>query len=358
MKIGLVRRGFSATGGAERYLLRFAEAAQGLGHVCVLFSAEWPSNEWPGPLVRLDGASPSRFSDALEKGCRHAPVDVLFSLERVSACDVYRAGDGVHAAWLERRARHEPRWRHWWRRFQPKHREILRLERTLFSGGASRIIANSKMIRDEIVRHFGCPADRIAVIYNGVPAPRTFAEGHAAIRARLGLPAGGTVILFAGSGWDRKGLHFAIRAVNRVEGATLVVVGEGRRRGLPTGHRIRFAGPQKDIAPWLAAADAFILPTLYDPFSNATIEALAMGKPAITTSANGCAELIEHGLTGWIVEDPADIAALAEGLRHWSDPARRQACATLLAGRRWHDSIQENTAATLEVLRSAARHPD
>jgi UDP-glucose:(heptosyl)LPS alpha-1,3-glucosyltransferase len=354
MKIGLVRRGFSATGGAERYLLRFAEAARAAGHQCVLFSAQWPLDQWSGPLVRIEGSSPARFSAALDAARGAAPVDVLFSLERVAACDVYRAGDGVHAAWLERRARHEPRWRAWWRRMQPKHREMLRLERALFSGGARHIIANSKMVRDEILVRFGCPAQRVTVIYNGVPAPRPLSQPAAQLRAAPGFPAAGSVFLFAGSGWERKGLRFAIEAVNRVENAALVVAGEGRRRGLPSSTRVYMAGPQRDIAPWLAAADAFVLPTLYDPFSNATLEALAAGKPVITTSANGCAEFIEHRATGWIVEDAADTAGLAEGLRHWSDPARREACKARLSGHPWAGSIEQNMAATMEVLLAAA----
>src|SRR5258708_4364884 len=114
MKLGLVRRGYSATGGAEAYLLRLAAELARRGHA----------------------------------------LDLLVSLERVWSCDLYRAGDGVHAAWLERRAAFEPAWRGFLRHFNPKHRELLELERALLTGGARRIIANSEMVKLEITAHF------------------------------------------------------------------------------------------------------------------------------------------------------------------------------------------------------------
>src|SRR5688572_14878273 len=109
MRIGLVRRGYSGSGGAEAYLLRFAEAAAAAGHDCALFTTrDWPREAWPDHLHAVRGDSPIFFAKGVEHALKAAPVDVLFSLERVFACDVYRAGDGVHTAWLERRAKFEP----------------------------------------------------------------------------------------------------------------------------------------------------------------------------------------------------------------------------------------------------------
>ena len=115
MKVGLVRRGYSASGGAERYLLRFARGLVETGHQWTLFSdAEWPTgllDEHGGSQIRLQtraGGSPLDFADSLGKAEPRAHCDCIFSLERVhpADCDVYRAGDGVHAAWLARRRRH------------------------------------------------------------------------------------------------------------------------------------------------------------------------------------------------------------------------------------------------------------
>lgn len=353
MKIGLVRRGYSATGGAEAYLLRFAAAAREAGHQCVLYATpDWPDSAWPGRIERVTGArSPTAFARRLhEMGAQYAN-DTLFSLERVWACDVYRAGDGVHAAWLARRARFEPAWRTWLRGWSGKHREILALETALFrDGGTHRVIANSRLVADEIVWRFGFPRDYIHIVHNGVPAAGSPPEARREVRAELGLGESDYVAVFVGSGWERKGLGFAIEAVRQTPGVTLLVAGRGKSRGLPSCDRVRFLGPRGDMPRVLAAADVFILPTIYDPFSNASLEALAAGLPVITTAANGFAEIIQPGTEGEIVPEPDDIPALSAALAGWSDPDRRAAIRPQLLALGARYSIEENVRQTLAVI--------
>lgn len=358
MKIGLVRRGYARTGGAEIYLRRFAETAVAAGHECVLFSEQWPRVAWPFAHVHIATNSPQKFADALVARRTQAECDFLFSLERIRTCDAYRAGDGVHAAWLERRARFEPFWKPWLRQFNANHRETLALEKQLFElDGARLVIANSRMVQAEIGLHFGCPAERIHVVYNGVPPFHPPAKTRAATRRELGLRDEDFAVLFAGSGWERKGLRFAIEAMNaaRLPNATLLVAGRGRERGLPRSGCVRFLGPVKDMARYLAAADAFILPTLYDPFSNACLEALAAGLPVITTAHNGFAEIIESGVEGEVVAQPDDIAALAGALQRWSDRGRRESIRPRLRALGAQFSIAENVRQTLTIIERARR---
>lgn len=356
MKLGLVRRGFSGTGGAETYLLRFAEAARQAGHDCVLFaSGQWPEDAWQGESVRLPGKTPRGFADALRETRPRERCDFLFSLERVWECDAYRAGDGVHAAWLERRSGA------WWqqlvRHFQRKHRDLLALEASLFTAGARFIIANSAMVKGEIIERFAVPAERIAVVHNGVPAWQDDPAARDRVRAQLGLAPDQFTVLFAGSGWERKGLRFALEAVRSLPATTLLVAGRGQRRGLPKCEAARFLGPQSAEAMrgLLAAADAFILPTLYEPFSNACLEALAAGLPVITTHANGFAEVMEPGVEGEVVASPPDPAALAQALERWRDPAKRQAIRPRLLVKGAHYSMERNVAETLRVIEAQAR---
>lgn len=351
MKLGLVRRGFSRTGGAEAYLRRFADAAVAAGHEVVLFTREWPRQEWPFDWVAIGGATPARFADALAAARPRERCDVLFSLERVWTCDAYRAGDGVHAAWLERRARFEPAWKPWLRRFNAKHREILALEKRLFGPeGARLIIANSEMVRAEITRHFGTPPERLCVIHNGAPALIAPPGERAAKRRELALGEGDFALLFAGTGWERKGLRFAIEAMRAVPGATLLVAGRGRPEAFRGGERVRFLGPVADMPALLAAADAFILPTIYEPFSNACLEALSAGLPVITTAHNGFAEILQPGIEGEVLADPADIAALAAAIERWRDPARRAAIRPQLLALAARFSIEENVRKTLAAI--------
>jgi UDP-glucose:(heptosyl)LPS alpha-1,3-glucosyltransferase len=83
-----------------------------------------------------------------------------------------------------------------------------------------------------------------------------------------------------------------------------------RARELGVAAKVFFPGPQRDVAAWYAAADCFVLPTLYDPFPNAVLEAMACGLPVITSTQCGAAELLEPGRTGWAC-DALDSTSLA-----------------------------------------------
>ncbi len=348
MKIGLVRRGYSGSGGAEAYLLRFAEAARAVGHETVVFgSAEWSAADCEKIIV--DGRTPREFADAMQAIQPRKSCDFLFSLERVWECDAFRAGDGVHASWLERRAKFEHWWKPVFRRFQRKHSELVELERTLFTGGAKRIIANSALVRSEIIERFQTPADRIALVHNGIPAWREEPGARQRGRKRLGIAEERFVVLFTGSGWERKGLRFAIAALPH--DATLLVAGAGKKRGLPDAEHVHFLGAQSraEVNELLAVADAFILPTLYEPFSNACLEALAAGLPVITTTANGFAEIIQPGVEGDVVE-PGEIASLRSALERWREPERRQAIRAQLIEKGAQFSIEANVQATLAEI--------
>jgi len=360
LRIAFARRGYSGTGGAEAYLKRFAAALCEAGHEAILYASEaWPPHAWPGTEVKLlPGSTPRRYADAL----RGVPeCDCLFSMERVWRCDVYRAGDGVHRVWMERRRGAEPFWKAWGRIFNGKHRELLALEERLFSPeGAGVVIANSRMVKEEIIRHYGYPAERIPVIYNGVPARVPLCDGERARRRKeLGLAESTTVFLFAGSGWERKGLAHAIRALGeaRLRDAVLLVAGRGNPRRMPASPQVRYLGPVEGMAAFYGLADAFILPTLYDPFSNASLEAMAAGLPVITSRFNGFAEIIEPGVEGEVVDDPADIPALARALRAWGERERCGAVRPRLQERARPLSIRENLRQTLAVITAGRAVP-
>ncbi len=162
-------------------------------------------------------------------------------------------------------------------------------------------------------------------------------------------------MVFVGSGWARKGLRFAIGAVEAcgISGMRLLVAGRGnvsrfRRR------KVQFLGEVKDLPALYAAADIFLLPTIYDPFSNACLEALAAGVPVITTRANGFSEIIMDGQHGTVVEDPRDFVALRAGLHYWAEPRRREEARPAIQQHAAQFDISINVARTLEVLDQAA----
>src|SRR5918996_6659544 len=150
LRIALVRRGYSRSGGAEAYLKRLADGIVKAGHeVHLVATNEWPEDQWPfGSIKRLEATTVTGFADELEQVRPQLQCDVLFSLERAWSCDVYRAGDGVHRAWLARRRKFELPLERFVRGLNSKHRHILQLEEALLANrSAARVIVNSQMVK-------------------------------------------------------------------------------------------------------------------------------------------------------------------------------------------------------------------
>ena len=344
--IGLVRRGYSRTGGAEAYLLRLASGLHARGYRPALYATnDWPEDRWPfGELIRLDASQPLEFARAF--GRARKPGQTVLSLDRVPGCDVFRAGDGIHAAWLQRRSCFESGWRRRMRFFNLKHAALLSLERQVFKT-ARAVIANSRLVAEEIALWHDFPAERVHVVPNGIGAsmPRTPREEA---RRRLEIPDRAFCILFVGTGWERKGLRFAIEAMEVLgSDALLLVAGRGNANQYRSS-RARFLGATEDLPVLFSAADVFALPTIYDPFSNACLEAIAAGLPVVTTTANGFSEILTPGVNGDVVE-PGDVAALARAIEAWRS---RDAATTSDACRSLAEqySIERNVQATLDVI--------
>ena len=177
----------------------------------------------------------------------------------------------------------------WARRISPLHRILLGLERRRYRAeGNTWVIANSRLNRDGILAHYPLPADRIRVVYNGVDperfTPQNTARFRADTRRILALQDQDVALLFVGGNFSRKGLWLILEAVAQAGpvGTRLSVVVVGGRRSarwdrqvhaLGLDARVRFVGPVTEPERYYAAAEVFVLPTYFDPFANATLEA-------------------------------------------------------------------------------------
>jgi len=209
------------------------------------------------------------------------------------------------------------------------------------------------MVRDEILANFAYSQERVAVIPNGYDLPcDDLPVDRAETRGLNRIPSDHAMILFAGSGWERKGLRFAVNAVKRMRNVTLVVAGKGTWRG-PIPENFRLIGPVKNVRDLYAAADVFVAPTIYDPFSNSCLEALAAGLPIVTTDANGFSEILTDGIHGSIIR-AGDGVALTTALEYWAgqrgNATVRASCRTLAQ----EYSEERNLRSTLDVINRAA----
>jgi UDP-glucose:(heptosyl)LPS alpha-1,3-glucosyltransferase len=342
MRLGIVRQRYTPFGGAERFVERAVDALVARGVHVRVYTRKWPRDRagrvepvicnpfHVGSLWR-----DASFAAAVRAALARDRPDVVQSHERIEGCDVFRAGDGVHRVWLEARRRAGGRAERVRIAVNPYHRYVLDAEARMFASPRLRaVICISRMVRDDIRRHFAVPDDKLHVIYNAVD-PLEFSPGvragRAATRSELGLAADDVAFLLVGSGYARKGVATAIRALARLpRAARLVVVGKDKsmaryhrlaqRAGVA--ERVLFAGPQQDPRRFLGAADAFVLPTLYDPLSNAVLEALACGLPVVTSTRCGAGELVVEHAAGWTCE-ATDDAAFAERMRALLDPGER-----------------------------------
>src|SRR5439155_183736 len=218
------------------------------------------------------------FAGAVCSTIARKPPELVQSHERLLCCDIYREVDGVHQVWLEERLRDESLLLRRLVEWSPYHRYVLEMERRLFASPSLRaVICNSKMVRDEIRERFGLSDEKLSVIYNAVDSDvfsPQLSQHRATVRAKLGVPENATVFLLVGSGYVRKGVAPALAALARLpRDKYLFVVGRYKARGrykrlareLGIGHRVALLGAQDDPRPFYGAADAFVLPTLYDP---------------------------------------------------------------------------------------------
>ena len=332
MKLALVRQHYRPDGGAERFVSRALDA---LAHVKSLsvsvITRGWESHDAPAYEVitcnpPIKGRIQREQAFASEAIKHFAQFDIVQSHERIPGCHIYRSGDGVHEEWLHQRSRIlSPLKRAflWRSRF---HRYVMAQEKAMYQHPALKaVICNSRMVADEIKRYFDLPEEKIALIYNGVNTevfhPSVRDEHREAIRTQLAIPADAPVMIFVGSGFERKGLDGALNAIRHEADVHLLVVGKDknprryarlcRRYGIEG--RVHFVGMQKDTRPWYGAADMLLLPTLYDPFPNVILEAMACGLGVITSTKCGGQEFIEEGKNGF-VRDALDMPGLQQAV--------------------------------------------
>ncbi|MGR8998591.1 MAG: glycosyltransferase family 4 protein [Gammaproteobacteria bacterium] len=336
MHIALIRQRYNPFGGAERFLSRALGALDNADIKVSLLARDWEPIKGID-FVRCDPFYLGRlwrdwsFARKVCQQVKTLKPDLVQSHERVACCDIYRAGDGVHSVWLEQKTRNQ-----FWLaqihvHFSPYHNYIKRAEKRLFESPRLRaVICNSTMVRGEILQRFRIDASKIHVIYNGVDT-KLFHPGikqqKNSLREQWEIPEAANVFLFVGSGFERKGLLQVLKSFKTLpENCYLLVAGYDKREQvyrqaadcLNINSRVKFLGPQKDVIPCYAVADVFILPTLYDPFPNVVLEALACGLPVITSTKSGAAEVITDYANGFVC-DAYDLEKLQESMRILSD---------------------------------------
>ena len=345
-KIAFIQRKVAPHGGGEMFALRFLGELKKMGHKITIFahSANFSFLDQVH-FVRIPILKPFSFLKMLsfawfcKRAAKRKNYELIFSNERTIYQDIYFAGEGCHSAWLKQRFRQVGALKKFLITINPLHWTILYLEkRCLTNSRLLGIISFSKRVKQELVSKHNLPADKIKVVYHGVPAPvadENEIERHT-MRQDLGIGENEMVILFIGSGFERKGLRFLIEGLAHFDHPSfrLCVVGKGKtgkyrkcakRLGLQD--KVHFYGQNPNVPLFYSIADVFVLPTIYEPFGLVVLEAMSYNVPVVVSQYAGAAELVTHGENGLILKNPFDANEIGQCLNQLKDPGFRQTLA-------------------------------
>lgn len=335
MRLAIIRRRIHSQGGVEGYALRLIRGLKERGVEVAVLAEEYESLKLEkGVQFYPIKISPFSFSPGpllFNRGCQEIiekeGFDLVHSLERTWPQDIYRAGEGCHREFMKTLSLKD--------RLNPKHLLTLYTEKKTFLS-SRYIMANSERVKKEIMRHYAIPSGRIRVIYTGVDTSRFNPEVISKLRPegrkRLGLGEEELVILFIGSGFKRKGLKFLLEALAGANFSfKLIVAGKGgigcyrcfaEARGLKD--KVKFLGLVKEVDYLYAASDLLVLPSLYEPFSNVCLEAMASGLPILTSRVNGVSEILNDTFPDFIIENSFNTEELTGKIMTLASPPERR----------------------------------
>ena len=309
-------------GGMQRDFRRFVEEVQKRGHHCRIYYISWQGEPIPSADLRQVPVSArtnhrrnSLFTDWVTKDLQSDPVDGVIGFNKMPGLDVYYAADSCYLdkALTERGSlyRRGGRFRH-----------FSDYEKAVFGRQSStEILLISATEQAKFERHYNTQPERLHMLPPGISRDRCAGNDaqprRKAKREELEVAHGEYVMLFVGSGFIKKGLDRAIRALANVrqeqphQEIRLLVVGQDKERRfrrlakkLGVMERVHFLGGRDDVADLLLAADTLVHPALDEAAGIVLLEALVAGLPVICTEVCGYAHHIADAKAGLVLRSP------------------------------------------------------
>lgn len=382
MKIALVKNHCSLRrGGSERYCANLARGLVARGHEVTLIGRSMdpdlrrelsfvPISVPRGPSWRRNRLFAELCGAAADSGA----YDVVYGLGRSFGLDAVRVTERLQAHWIE--VNYGGVFRRW-QRWNPRHRALIQLERAIFNDPqVRRVVVQSSVDARLLTELYGVPSRKQQLIPNGVDLS-VFHEGAAdhrgSLRRELGIADTDLLLVFASMDFAGKGLQTILEAMafcgdRGRPGSSwrLAVLGAGPQsrfermaRRLGIGRQVWFGGRRSDITRFYGGGDLFVLPTVYEPFPNVNLEAMACGLPVVTSATAGGVDLVEPGRTGFLIDDPSDSRALAACLDRFRmlSSAEREAMIAACCERACERSFVATVAATESMLQTVVQEP-
>jgi UDP-glucose:(heptosyl)LPS alpha-1,3-glucosyltransferase len=371
----IIERADVSLGGAERSMSEVANALSSLGLEVDLLAAKGQATATNIHVLCADvpdkRVSLPVFADALRRHISEAGYDILHSVLPFTDADLYQPRAGTYAESALRNAASYPnplvrRWKRMTAFVNRRRAKLLRAEQQCCRGSKGPIVsALSHYVVEQLRRHYATDPGRIVRMLNGVDTDRRIDTSvtrafRPRVLTRLGIQ--GTqepvLFLFVANNFRLKGLYPLIEAMKAAgkigmeRPACLIVAGAGKSDGyrklarrLGVEDRILFLGPVPDIGSILPAIDVGVLPTFSDASSRFILEALAAGKPVITTQFNGAIDHFTDGQHGKVIDSPNNVTALADAIRYYTSTANIERASQAIA--------EDNLRANISVRRVA-----
>jgi UDP-glucose:(heptosyl)LPS alpha-1,3-glucosyltransferase len=346
--LALLKSGISHSGGLEKYAMRTARAFASAGFDVSILTTT-PSHEAKKPhpddsnieivdlgkTASLSYLHVKQFDKMCNQWLSRNHAEIIFGMDRNTYQTHYRAGNGVHAAYLRQRSLCEGTLKKFSFKVNPLHHLILEMERTAFEHPRLKaLFTNSHMVKQEILKYYRTPEQKIHVIHNGVEwaemqAPfESWQEQKPLICRQLNLDPSLFQLLFIGHGYRRKGLQHLLEALFSLKRRDfqLSVIGKDKEEGFfkqmvsasNLEKQVKFFGPRGDVMRFYQMADALAIPSTYDPFANVTVEALAMGLFIVSSPYNGGSEVLNRD-NGVVIQDLFNRDAVATAIEQALD---------------------------------------
>lgn len=353
MKVAIIAEWIDAwRGGAETSTLQFIHHLMERGIDVHVFTRSRPSPT-PGLWVHtVGGAAMSRtrrsvtFAHRIQRRLQEESYDIVHAITPCKGADIYQPRGGTVAETVDRnialvQTKTGRTFKRCANHFNFKQRYQLRIEREILAQPTGPVVvAISDYVIRQLKRHYALADERIRKIYNGVDPDTTESgvrrDNRAAIRKELGFGQNDYLVLLVAHNFRLKGVGWWMQALAKIrqegaDGIRSVVVGKGDSERwhalsarLGISDILTFAGPSDRVPAFRHAADVLVHPSFYDPCSRVVLEAMSAGLACVTSRWDGASEMVKDGETGFVLEDPSDVASLADRVKRLQDPQLRE----------------------------------
>lgn len=383
LRIDVASKAVHPRGGIERVALETIAALAARGHSVRLFAYDADQGRLPagvrmhpvdrprGGRLRASLAFPRLAEAAMATEGGRREVTLGFGSLSVPGSVVWVTS--VHQRWMEVAASGEVA-ASWRRRINPFHPLIARQERRQYAPHYhARLLAMGPAITSDLVRFCGTRVADVMQLPHGFDPVKFSAQRASELRGpmreQLGYDADDRVVLMVANEIPRKGVDTAVCALGQIDDprTKLLLVGRldsdavavlAASAGLAAS-RVRVCPPADDVAAFYSASDVVALPTVYDAWGLVIVEALACGRPVVTTSRAGAATLINPDC-GSVLGNPKDVPKLVEQLMAWTTrdnaaiAAGERAAVKAVSELTWGAVIKDYEAVLYEVARDAS----